>query len=457
MMDKFLKYIQSIFLDESHQLFLLIPVFMGAGSLIYLKYFFMDYSYIAFVGLSLFAILGIIFRKKHYLNLLNIGILCFLIGFCSAEIRTTMGNLSLVQGENTEAYIEGRVDKIIRKPKSASIIIELNHLGMDGAVGHNSLKNVNKVSVKLTSLSEIPNKNDEVYLKAILNSPTPSVMKGAYDFQKDAYFKKIGGYGWAKTKLYFLSRAKTPYFDIARNSTRNAIDSVAKSNENGQLMKALMLGEKKATPKQTVENFRSSGLAHLLSISGLHICLLFGFIFLLIRYLLALNQRITLNHDIKKISASIAILSTFLYVILVGYPMPTVRAFIMLFVVFLGILFNRRAISMRNVAIAGILIILFAPHSILSASFQMSFSAVIALVASYELISQRGVSFVGIKGYFWGVMFTSFIAIFATAPFAIYNFQNFSPYGIITNALVMPIVSLALMPFIAFSYILLPL
>lgn len=451
-----MKYIKECFLEETNQLFLFIPVLIGSGAYIYLKYFFNNFSPLPYAGVLLFSGLSLLFRKKSYINLINIAILCFLLGMSSALFETKQNDFSMLKGENIKHYVEGTVSKLITKDNGFTTIIKLDHNSLND-IDNSRLNNISKVSIKLTKNSETPRVGDKIYLKAILNSPTPSVMKGAYDFRKDAYFKQIGAFGYAVTKTYFLSKNETiSIFEKISNKVKINIENISSDKNSEKLVKALMLGQKKAIPKEITQDFRSSGIAHLLSISGLHIGLMFGFIFLLIRYLLALNSHLTLRIDIKKISAFIAITITLLYVILIGYPIPAVRAFIMTFIVFLGILFNRKAISMRNVSIAGILILLISPHSILSASFQMSFAAVVALVAAYELISDRNISLHGFKGYFSGIMFTSLIAIIATTPFAIYNFQNFSPYGILTNAIVMPIVSFITMPFIVLSYILTP-
>ena len=456
MLKKLFKHLNKAFLEEIHSLFLFIPVLMGIGAMIYLKLFFQFFSPIPFISLSILAIISIALRKRHYINLISISLLCLNLGFSSALLDSYNHHTDMLVGGNIKHYVEGEVDQVIPKNKGISIIVKLNHESLSDIDG-NKLSGIKKVSVKLTSKSETPHIGDTVYVKAMLNSPTPSVMKGAYDFRKDAYFKEIGAFGYATTKLYFLERAGISVSDKFKKSVSTNIDLHAENENNAQLIKALMLGEKKAVSKETVSIFRASGISHLLSISGLHIGLIFGFIFLLIRYLLALNQTLTLRFNVKKFCASIAIIITLMYVLLVGYPMPTIRAFIMMFIVYLGIIFDRRAISMRNVAIAGIIILLFAPHSILSASFQMSFSAVIALVTAYEYISAKSISMHGFRGYLIGIIFTSFIAILATTPFAIYNFQNFSPYGILTNTAVMPIIGSITMPFIVLTHIAMPL
>jgi len=445
------------FLKETPYLFLMTPVLIGLGAYTYLTHFFAIFSNIPYFLTLIFLILIFLLKNRPYLNLINIFFFCLLLGFSSASLETQRYNHSFLHGENVKAYIEGKVVNIIYKPTKTNIVIELNNDALKNTIGEKALANVNKVYVKITSKSEVPKKGDVVYLKAMLNPPTPKIMKGSFDFQKYAYFQSIGAYGYAISKLYFLERSPISSVNKFRNSFRKSIEEHSSNKSNSSLIKSLALGEKKSIPEETLLNFRASGISHLLSISGLHIGLIFGFIFLFIRYLLALNQTLSLRINTKKISAFIAIFTTLFYVILVGAPIPTIRAFIMTFIVFLGIIFNRQAISMRTVAIAGILILLLMPHSILSASFQMSFSAVIALVAAYEYITSKNIMLTGFKGYFIGIILTSIIAIIATTPFAIYNFQNFSTYGVLTNVLVIPIISFLIIPLIILSYLLFPL
>jgi competence protein ComEC len=121
---------------------------------------------------------------------------------------------------------------------------------------------------------------------------------------------------------------------------------------------------------------------------------------------------------------------------------------------------------MRTVALAGGLILLVAPESLLDPSFQMSFAAVVALVAAHEaLVSwreargaplvppgvlMRGTTYVG------GAAFTSLVAGLATAPFAAFHFSRFATYGMAANVLAMPIMGFVVMPLGAASLLLMP-
>ena len=159
--------------------------------------------------------------------------------------------------------------------------------------------------------------------------------------------------------------------------------------ESGAIAAALMTGARGAIPEATLTAMRDSGLAHLLAISGLHVGLVAGLLFFGIRALLALVPALALRYPIKKWAAAAAALGAFAYLALTGASVPTQRAFMMVGLVLLGILLDRSALSFRLIAWAAVVVLAVAPESLLSPSFQMSFAAVAALIAAYEVLRER--------------------------------------------------------------------
>ena len=136
-----------------------------------------------------------------------------------------------------------------------------------------------------------------------------------------------------------------------------------------------------------MDDFRASGLAHLLSISGIHVSLVAALVFFPVRALLALIEPVALSWPIKKIAAVAAVAGAFAYMLLVGSPVPTERSVLMTSLAMLAILLDRNPLSMRLIAFAAAIVILKEPDSVMGASFQMSFGAVVALISAYEVIS----------------------------------------------------------------------
>ncbi len=224
-----------------------------------------------------------------------------------------------------------------------------------------------------------------------------------------------------------------------------------------------LTGERGAIPKPVLRAMRDAGLAHLLAISGLHIGLVAGILFFAARFLLAAIEPVALRYPVKKWAALAALLGAFFYLQLSGATVPTQRAFLMLAVVLAAVVFDRSAISMRLVAWAAVLVLVIAPESLLSASFQMSFAAVAALVAVYEALAGRSSAWRVGAGrvrtttlYVAGVLLTTVVAGLATAPFALYHFNRFALYGVAANLIAVPLTGLWIMPWAICAFALMP-
>ncbi|MCB1555883.1 MAG: ComEC/Rec2 family competence protein, partial [Alphaproteobacteria bacterium] len=209
---------------------------------------------------------------------------------------------------------------------------------------------------------------------------------------------------------------------------------------------------------------RAAGLAHMLAISGLHVGIVAGLLFFVARFFMALFPSFALYHPIKKYAAVIAFAGAAGYTILAGAGVPTLRALFMTGIVLLAILLDRQAISMRTVALSALVVLLFSPDALFSASFQMSFAAVTALVFAYDAIRPwwsrlyRGAGRVRRAGmYVAGVVLTTLVAGSAVAPFSLYHFQQYPLYDIPANVLAAPLMTFLIMPGVVLSYFVMPL
>ncbi|HEY5797310.1 MAG TPA: ComEC/Rec2 family competence protein [Bosea sp. (in: a-proteobacteria)] len=204
---------------------------------------------------------------------------------------------------------------------------------------------------------------------------------------------------------------------------------------------------------------------HIVSISGLHMVLAAGTIFWLVRALLALSQTLVLRWQVKKIAAIAAMIGAVAYCVFSGAEVATVRSLIMTLVMLGAILVDRPALSMRNLALAAIIVLLREPEALLGPSFQMSFGAVAALIAFAERWENRNrpqppSALPWPLRPLWiaatGIVVTTLLATAATAPFGAYHFQTFNPFGLLGNALALPFVSLCVMPAAVFGVLAYP-
>ena len=225
-----------------------------------------------------------------------------------------------------------------------------------------------------------------------------------------------------------------------------------------------MTGDRGAINDDVWQALRDSGLAHLLAISGLHVGLVAGILFFTLRGGLAMIEPLALRHPIKKWAAAAVMVGALGYVVLTGGTVPTQRAFVMLGLVLLAVMLDRRPFSMRLVAWAAVIVLVTAPEAMLGPSFQMSFAAVVALIATYEIAKEpmrrwrRGAG-PGRRAmvYLAAVALTTLVAGLATSPFALYHFNRVAAYGLAANLFAVPITSLWIMPWTMVGYALMPL
>lgn len=315
---------------------------------------------------------------------------------------------------------------------------------------------------------------DGLSMLARLRPPSGPVMPGGYDFGRADYYDGIGAVGFAYGAAKpadlgpppFGIRLRAPLADL-RETIRRRILGVL-PGDTGEIAAALVMGDRRGVSDATQEAMRQSGLGHVLAISGLHMALVAGSVFWLIRALLALSPRLALTRPIRKWAATGALLVGTVYLAVSGANVATQRAYIMLAVILCAVLLDRRAITVRNVAIAALVVLLLTPESLLTASFQMSFAATLALVAGYEALrlhADRGPALVpaggrGLSGRLWlaasGLFLTSLIAGLATTPFAVYHFHRAAPLALIANLAAMPVVAILVMPAALFAVLLMP-
>jgi competence protein ComEC len=321
----------------------------------------------------------------------------------------------------------------------------------------------NRIRLTLAPRQELPPLGARVAVRARLSPLAGPVTPGSYDPRRAAFFDGIGGSGFVLGS-WTLQEGVEPVggeFLIARiRAAMVARIFAAEPGEAGALAAALLVGERSALSAETNESLRISGLAHILSISGLHMMLISGTAFFVMRAVLALSPRLALVHPIRKWAALIALVVVTLYFTLSGGGAATLRAYVMAAIMFAAILLDRPAISMRNLALAAFVVLALEPEGIVEPGFQMSFAAVAALIAGWEGWRDRsrpelasgdglpGLRLVRAAGAALGaVLLTSLVAGFATAPFSAYHFERIATYSLLGNLLAAPIVSAIIMPF----------
>ena len=316
---------------------------------------------------------------------------------------------------------------------------------------------------------------DVVQVRALMRPPAPPAYPGAWDMQRDAFFGLLGGGGTALSPVTVLEHHPPSGFSATVQSARDAIGRgvmAAVPGSPGAIAATFLTGSTYAISPADRAAFRDSGLAHLLAVAGLHIGIVMGLVFGLTRLLLACWERAALHWPTKPIAAVTALIAGGGYMLLAGAHVPVMRSFAMAVLVTLGLVVGRRALSLRGWALAALALMSFAPQEVVGVSFQMSFAAVLALIAGYEALRP---ALALIYGQAWwrrtaahvvALVLTSVLAGTASAPYGAFHFGHIQLYFIAANVVAVPLTAmwvmplgllgLALMPFGAEAWALIP-
>lgn len=452
--------------ELSHRdVFAWVPVFLGLGIIMYFALPREPDGFGLAVLLAVLAFLCWRARKVHVIFIACVSVFLLVGGVVLAKLETERLSTPLLKYPGT-FEISGRVAELVPSDKRTRVVLRsVKHL-------HQSPELLAGVQLSAFNQHVLGLKvGDFVQVRARLEPISGPVIPDGYDFRRAGYFKGISARGFllgeAVPFLEFSDR-QGPSLRDRLNRLRSYISeriSEALPGQGGALASALLVGQRAGIAEEVQQALRSSGLAHILAISGLHMALITSLIFGSVRILGAFASDFSARHDVKKIAAATALMGALIYLALSGSAISAQRAFLMASVFLIAILFDRAALTMRNVALSALVILFVQPSALLSPGFQMSFMAVIALVAVYRregLFAQFKRHFssrnliakttVGISG----LLLTSVIAGVATSPFAIHHFYQTAIYGVLGNLAAMPIVGLVVMPMGILSLVLMP-
>ncbi|AXI46155.1 competence protein [Sulfitobacter sp. SK012] len=294
-----------------------------------------------------------------------------------------------------------------------------------------------------------------------LSPPSGPVEPDGFDFQRHAWFVQLGAVGYTRVPLMGIERAQQGQAGLAVFRIRMAASARIQAvlpGDIGGFAAAITTGDRSAMSASALDALRASNLAHLLAISGLHMGLLSGVVFAGLRILFALIPYVALRMPARSMAAGGALIASAGYLALSGGNVSTERAFIMVAVALCALMLGRRAISLRAVAIAAIIVLVLRPEALMGPGFQMSFAATTALVAVFGWLRDADLPL----GPAWlrpviGVVMSSAIAGFATAPIAAAHFNAFAQYGLIANVVSVPLMGVLVIPAAVVAVVLAPL
>jgi competence protein ComEC len=452
---------------EQGRWFLWLPVFFGLGIALYFGMEREPPGVWAAAMLALAAVLRVFLRSTLSALLASSALFAFAAGFAAAKVRTWSVAAPVLERPGGHD-ITGIIESVERKSaKRSRIVLRVLSLTRDDRTVERTPYRA-RISIN-GEATLIP--GSAVKFRAMLFRPPEPILPGGYDFGRTLYFQGVGASGYSLSKPEPAEGIAVPATLRARAAlARLRLDLAERiqqvlPGQVGAIAAALTVGTRADLNEATLNDMRASGLAHVLSISGLHMTLVAGTLYWLIRWALALVPVLALRFPIRAWAAAAALAFATLYLALSGAAIATQRSYLMVAVIFLAVMLNRPAISLRNIACAALLILALMPESLLDASFQMSFAATAALVAGYETFGRRlNYNARGVWDrllmlpvlFAAGTLFTTLLASTATAPFSAYHFHNGATYAPLGNLLGMPAVSLIVMPAAVLSLVAMP-
>ena len=415
-------------------MFVWVPVFIGCGAALWFAWG-VDpvlWHYGAALAVVFLGGAGAV-RGPHLARPLLWALVCSALGFGAAGLRAAYVAAPMLEFSYYGA-VTGRVIGIDRS-QSDALRLTLDRVVLDNLSPDRTPQ---RVRISLQGAQSAPQMGQVVMLTAHLSAPSGAAAPKDFDFRRMAFFQGLGAVGYTRSPVLLWAEpaAGAQRIDRLRSHLAAAMMQ-AMPSQAGAFATGAMTGDRAAITQDTVEALRNSNLAHLLAISGMNLAFLAGFVFVLIRYGLALIPPLALRVNAKKIAAIVALGAALFYWLLSGANVSTTRAMLMISVMLGAVLLDRQAVSMRAVAMSAIVLLLVQPESLFEAGFQLSFAATIALVGGYSALDKtiaRG----RLPRWMMPVyvlVLTSVVAGLATAPYAAAHFNRFSDYGLLANVL----------------------
>ena len=454
-------------------LFLFLPVFSGIGAIFYFNAAVEPRLSAILSGLTVLIGCHVLAQARPMIRLVLLFATALVAGMLFGKIETIRAGTRMLGSEVT-TRMTGRVAAMSRDAKGGW------RLTMDViSTASPALKyGPDRVTVSARSVPRDLKVGDGLKGLVHLRPQSGPVRPGNYDFAFYNYYKGVGASGFVLGKPEtvpvavdsgLIGKALLMIANIRQQLTQRILRNIR--GEPGDIAASLITGQRDGISDDTNNAFRLSGLSHILSISGFHMALVAATIIGSLRAVMAFFPGFSARFPVKKFSAVIALAGSAFYLLLSGSDVAAQRSFVMLAVMLLAMTVDRAAISMRNLAIAACVTIAILPHEILGPSFQMSYSATAALIAFYSWWSRRPGRRAFRKGasnhlllalpikaanHIGAIAMTSMVAGTASSIFAAYHFNNTAPFGLIGNALALPVISVFVMPFAVLGLLAMP-
>jgi len=446
--------------------------------------------------LLLFGLIFIFFKynsKYHYfIFYFLLGILFFLIGYNHAQTKSNVPTdqnhvFNQIKEEQTVSLygILAEHPSVTTLPSGTKtrFLMQVKTLRLGSNI-KNAFKKHRKASglILLTLPGLVPGElrpGDHFLVKTKVSLVDTFSTPGSFDYKKYLANQSILLKGWVESpnnvmKVHTVitsgiipELSSILYFpERIRHHIANFIDTTLTQPSRG-LYKAILIGDRSDIPPSVLDSFINAGCIHILAISGMHMGILALISIAVLTWLLKRSTWLLLHVNIQKTAVSIALLPLIAYAFIAGFNIPVLRALLMTNVFILAIIFDRAGNLINHILLAALIILVWKPAAILTASFQLSFSAVIAIALIYPLLynqifqnytyflsgrpeldptiklspiaSQYAFPELILKWFFAGITLTT-AAMLGTLPLMLFHFNRISLVAPLANLLVEPLI-----------------
>lgn len=439
---------------EKDHLPLWIPVGIGLGIFVWQAVGDAGSIPLTLFSLALLAFAGWIGRERRlFVIMVGLGV-TLILGFAAISLRSAVVAEPVLPKIWTGEFY-GRITKV--EIITARDVVRLQ---LDTARHQDLPPNV-RVNLRADQYQERFQPGAIIRVRARLMPPSGPALPGGYDFSRRAWFGGIGATGSALGDVVLHAASPDfPLFASGRNRLTNHV-LTSMPQGSGAIGAALITGDQGHITEADAQAMRDAGLAHLLSISGLHVTAVVGFLFLAVSRALALFPWLALRVPIPLIAASAAALGAVGYTLLAGAEVPTVRSCIAALLVLTALALGRDALTLRLVAFGALVVLLFWPEAMAGPSFQLSFAAVATIVVLHELpfmkrLVERREERLAIRlaRGIVSLVITGLAIELILAPIALYHFHKTGLYGAIANVVAIPLTTFFIMPLEAVALLL---
>ena len=228
---------------------------------------------------------------------------------------------------------------------------------------------------------------------------------------------------------YFLSKLK-----LYREKLRNNLQKYIKDEQARGIISAMLLGLKKDLGKNIQNIYSTTGVIHVLAVSGMHVGIIFLFINFLLQFFFKKGQK-------NIIKLLLTLLFLWFYAGITGFSPSVLRATLMFSIMLLCDFFSFKNQIQSSISISALLLLLFDPKIIYNLGFQLSYSAVIGIVLFQKKIKDLLHIKNRILKYCWDISSVTLSAQIFTLPLILYYFKKFPTYFIFSNLIIIPMSS----------------